>query len=510
MSNINIQMKNKNDTGDWDNLFPVSLDSNVLDENGVSVKQKFKNIPIDVLSQSYKRKRTAVLNPVIVAYGDSNTRYYEGDNGKDGSVSLAYSTIIDLLTLGYPNLHDSLVINAGYSSKTIQYGLDNYTVNIKDNAANIAIIGFGTNDIKVQGNTLEGYINKMEQMINLLQEDGVVPVILGIPWYAENYAPGTETRIPVWNEALMKLCVERNVDFIDVYHMFSGKLSDIWFNEVSTPKRHYSIMAQKVLGGEIFKRILSLSGITPEKNQYGQEMFDGDNISWFNSVPKNVDFRTFVMGTDSIDCLVVPEGESLSFNVQGRYILGFYPRDAAVVEISGLGEFEIKNSTNDGLYYPLLKITDADNIVNVRTKSVTTVTVTAISGTLYLRYVGSEFSPREYSRGLGIVEKGQTSDGSYEIYTDGTAKAWGIRTITGVNTSGNFGGLKRNSGGNFGTNTPISFSSYEYANYHLVDAPTFGIVLNASTDLPHNFQLAFADDLNDATVKVAWEIKGKI
>lgn len=471
-------------------------------------KEELDALPTNIMSKRYKQKRTATFNPTIVAYGDSNTRYYEGDAGKDGSVSLAYSTVIDKLTMNYPNYYESIVINAGYSGRTIQYGLDNYATNVIGNNADIVIIGFGTNDIKVIDNTLEDYIAKMEQMIDRLLRDGVVPIILGIPWYDKNYAPGTETRIPDWNEALMNLCVSKNVEFIDVYNMFKSDMADIWFNEVTTPKRHYSIMAQKVLGEEIFKRILELNNITPTRGEYRQGLFDASNVRWFNTISRKLGFRTYALGTDSIDCIELLQGESISFNVQGRYLIGFYPREDATVNVSPIGDINITAETSDGLYYPVLKVADSFNLANARTKAVTTVTITATTGNAYIRFITSEFLPRNYRRGNDVIEKVVTDEYSYEIYTDGSAKVWGIRTIDGVNTSASFGGLKRNSGGNYGVNSPLNFSKYTYANYRLIDAPTYGIVLNASGDFPHNFQLAFASDLSNATVKVAWELRG--
>lgn len=44
MKNRNIQMKKRNDSGDWDNLFPVTLSTNVFNNTGKSVSSQIAQI----------------------------------------------------------------------------------------------------------------------------------------------------------------------------------------------------------------------------------------------------------------------------------------------------------------------------------------------------------------------------------------------------------------------------------------------------------------------------------
>lgn len=48
MKNRNIQMKKRNDTGSWDNLFPVTLSTNVFNSNGKSVSESVDDLVQEV------------------------------------------------------------------------------------------------------------------------------------------------------------------------------------------------------------------------------------------------------------------------------------------------------------------------------------------------------------------------------------------------------------------------------------------------------------------------------
>ena len=73
----------------------------------------------------------------------------------------------------------------------------------------------------------------------------------------------------------------------------------------------------------------------------------------------------------------------------------------------------------------------------------------------------------EYTFNKRIIERGSSIDGDerhfYEIYADGTGKAWGVRHIKNLLVSFDFGPFRR-TGTNYGTNKIISFSEVHSAN----------------------------------------------
>jgi len=352
----------------------------------------------------YLQKRTAKLNPIIVAYGDSNTRYFEGDRGL-GSITHSYPAWLDRFCIEHPNFYGSNVINAGFSGKTIEYGLANYETNITANNANIVVIGFGTNDIKNAGVTMEAYINNMESMINRLLADGIAPIILGIPWFEPAYAPGMEIRLPIWNNALLNLCISKNVEFVDAYNMFLTSTS-VWFNEVTSPKRHYSQKALLIIAKEVFSRIINLNNLAAfSKGQIKQELFNPDTINWFDSTTK-VNFLGYKLGIDNMDVLQIPTGENITFKVGGRFVIAFYPREVATARFNGsLGDVTITNTIDDGSYYPIKRVSISDTSLIGTT---TTITLTAIGGALYVRGIACDQIPVNYNHASIAITKEYT------------------------------------------------------------------------------------------------------
>lgn len=367
-----------------------------INENKLSLEET-KTELYNVETKEFKQKRTANLNPIIVCYGDSNTRFYLGDSSKNGSLSYAFSSWIDELCSDYPDYFGSVVINAGYPSQTIQYGLSNYATNVTNNNPNIVIIGFGTNNIKQPSETLESYINNMTTMIDKLLNDGIVPIIMGIPWFAEAYAGKLmQDRLPIWNEKLRDLCIGKNVEFVDTYNMFSGDYADTWFNEVSTPKRHYSPFAAKKLGEELFARILKINYLfsTKKENAINIKQFNINSLAWVNSLPTNISFIDYVNGKHSISCCKIVAGQKIAFNCGGRSCITIYPRINSKITISGIeGEILITPTLDEGLNYPFKRIVINDIIANFKE-----ITINVLEGELYISQISCEEIPHEFKK----------------------------------------------------------------------------------------------------------------
>lgn len=92
MANRNIQMKKRNDSGGWDNLFPVTLDTNVFDENGKSVSlqlaQKANQEDLDEVDFRL-RQINGLSDDVKYIYVDAEN----GDDNNDGTQERPFQTI---------------------------------------------------------------------------------------------------------------------------------------------------------------------------------------------------------------------------------------------------------------------------------------------------------------------------------------------------------------------------------------------------------------------------------
>lgn len=339
-------------------------------------------------------KRFSRINaPTIVCYGDSNTRYYEGDNGAAGSLSYAFSSFLEIETASIPILYGSEVINAGNPGWTISQGLSAYSTNITGNNANIATIGFGTNDIKLSGSNLDTYLTSMETFINQLLDDGVFPIILGIPWFEESYGatPTEQKKLPIWNSRLKDLCEKYQVPFIDVYKMFTDNPS-VWFNEVTTPKRHYSTKATRVLGSEIANIIKKYNTISaPDREaQYQVDQFSYLNLDFIVNGKEDIEVVNYqIAEIGGISTVKIPDGKNIDVVVHGKYCLGFYPRDASTVTLSGdVSEvIGITDTLYDGIFFPIKKVFSSSYSLTAESSSIN---IAVSGGDAYLRIFSSE------------------------------------------------------------------------------------------------------------------------
>ncbi len=190
----------------------------------------------------------------IVCYGDSNTKYYLGDLQQDGPEEASYPAKLQKLFTqhGYDNVR---VLNCGFPDTQTDFAIANFWEQVVENNADICIFGFGTNCVRQEEADLEGYLEDMARLLVLCGQRSVQPMSLLIPWYSEDYC-GIEgqMRLPGWNSALCELCMMRGVPVIDTFHTFAGD-PDLFFNEVATPKRHYSPVATQAIADMAFAMI---------------------------------------------------------------------------------------------------------------------------------------------------------------------------------------------------------------------------------------------------------------
>ena len=194
---------------------------------------------------------------IIACYGDSNTRYYLGDKQADGPDADSYPARLQAL-FDKAGQGSAKVYNQGYPDMQTDFGVEHFQENVVDIAADVCILGFGTNNVRQPDADLDRYLSEFGEMLARCKAAGVRAAALLIPWYAEDYC-GLEgqRRIPVWNEALRALCARYDARVFDTYTPFAGD-PERYFNEIETPKRHYSPaataeIAQMVydwLGGE--------------------------------------------------------------------------------------------------------------------------------------------------------------------------------------------------------------------------------------------------------------------
>lgn len=359
-------------------------------------KAEFATLKDAVYQGQNKKVKVAKTNPTIVCYGDSNTRFYEGDNNNNGSISFAFSAYIDRACSKYPELYNSVVINAGYPAQMVQYAITNYATNITANSPNIVVIGFGTNDIKTESQTLEAYISSMETLITMLRNDGIEPIVLGIPYFDVEYAGAEmQARIPVWNDSLFTLCYSYGVEFIDVYSMFPEEEKSVWFNEVTTPKRHFSKYATQMLGYEIMERIKKITRVFKESGFINEVFSTRKTGEMFSSISGILSYLKYELDEiDNINTIQLPTGASITFKSGGNFCLSFYPRAAATLQITVDGvahTFTITSPTDGGIYYPIKRFSTSDFVADYGSEVVVTISVT--SGNAYLRGVSCRLIP---------------------------------------------------------------------------------------------------------------------
>ena len=175
----------------------------------------------------------------IVAFGDSNTRYYLGDTGTPGPLEDAWPAKLEGLLRAQGA--DVQVENQGYPGVQADFAMERFASVTA--GADLCILGFGTNDAKKLEVPLGEFLSEISAVLDQAAEAGLPLILLGIPWFSQEVAgPELQARLPVWNESLSSLCDQLGIPFVDLYTPFLGD-PERWFNEETTPKRHLSAQA---------------------------------------------------------------------------------------------------------------------------------------------------------------------------------------------------------------------------------------------------------------------------
>lgn len=186
---------------------------------------------------------------IISCYGDSNTRYYFGDDQIPGPAEDSYPEKLQRMFSGaaYTKV---IVLNNGFPDMQTDFALAHFEENTRD--AGICIMGFGTNDIRQPDADLSNYLRSVHAFFKRCRAANIEPMALLIPWFSEDYA-GLEAqeRLPLWNRALAGLCAEESVQIIDTYSIFQAD-PVLFFNECRTARRHYSKEATEVIAQMVF------------------------------------------------------------------------------------------------------------------------------------------------------------------------------------------------------------------------------------------------------------------
>ena len=176
----------------------------------------------------------------IVAFGDSNTRYYLGDAAAPGPLEEAWPAKLEAMLRARGV--EAAVKNEGHPGVQADYAMERFS----DVAAgaDLCILGFGTNDAKKLEVPLGEFLSEISDVLDQAAEIQMPLILLGIPWFSEELAgPELQNRLPIWNESLSSLCDQLSIPFVDLYTPFKDEPGR-WFNERTTPKRHLSAAAQ--------------------------------------------------------------------------------------------------------------------------------------------------------------------------------------------------------------------------------------------------------------------------
>lgn len=190
----------------------------------------------------------------IIAFGDSNTRFYFGDTGQAGPLEEAWPARLEemLRERGI----EAVVKNEGYPGEQADFAMEHFAGVTQ--GARLCILGFGTNDAKKLEVPLGVFLSEISDVLDQAAEAGMPLILLGIPWFSEEVA-GRElqARLPVWNQSLSSLCGQLDIPFVDLYTPFLDD-PERWFNERITPKRHLSAAAQERVAELLLPHVMAM------------------------------------------------------------------------------------------------------------------------------------------------------------------------------------------------------------------------------------------------------------
>lgn len=408
-------------SGDFpDGSYHFAANARFLDEGTDLPFKPCHNGQLQHLSDAFYDRMARTFtgwSPKIVCFGDSNTRYYEGEGGGAGPACKSYGQILSVLCGHYPSTFGADVVVSGHPGNTADWGAEEITNHVDSNS-DIVVLGFGTNDVKlsdaINESDLDDYLSSMKTMLKYVLSIDATPIVLGIPWFSETYGHYDELSqkiIKVWNTYLYYLCQSANVPFIDTYNL-TRKYDGVYFNE-SNVKRHYSQAATKAIAEKVITEVINCSQASKmPANLYSTFDF----LPFVNSDVSTLEKKQYTLGHERFEAIEVLNGDSISINTFGLTCIGFYPRSnakAAILENGITTEVEIINSTDKGLYYPIQRHVVGNPTLTGNGDSA--VTISATEGDLYIRYFSFEAKPFSSS---SKVNKGNQTP----IYVDISAE----------------------------------------------------------------------------------------
>ena len=143
----------------------------------------------------------------IVCFGDSLTVWGHSSlsSPSERSVHGSFARQLHALAWEEPDLWGMECLNQGTSGETAYPsgadvgGVSRYAAEVSANSPDIVIVQFGTNDLHA-GTSKANFISAMESIIDLIQDDGAIPVIMSIPDAA---GINNASDIEEWNLSLL-------------------------------------------------------------------------------------------------------------------------------------------------------------------------------------------------------------------------------------------------------------------------------------------------------------------
>ncbi|MEQ5870254.1 SGNH/GDSL hydrolase family protein [Sagittula sp. NFXS13] len=328
--------------------------------------------------------------PKITCYGDSNTRYYFGGAGP---LSKSYGAQLDIIAATRPHLYASTITVRGYPGETAEYGNSNFAANVPSDT-DYLVIGYGTNNIKLGSPDWNSYSAAILSIMTKALALGAQPILLGIPWYSANYGTNgvaSQHLLRIWNARLYRMAQDCGVPFVDTYSLV-WEYPSAYIDETS-PQRHYNANATRIIAERIADVLQSLM---PSAQPAGwSKVGDWTDLSCLSACTGPIARSQYNNGNRRFEALVVPSGSSITLAGNGRGCFGFYPRASATVEMVAVDEngatketamITMSGATDAGQYYPIQR----EALKFSSGRSASEVTLTATSGTFYLRSASFE------------------------------------------------------------------------------------------------------------------------
>lgn len=212
------------------------------------------------------------MDPTILAYGDSNTAWVDATSTRIGVGQGSWPAYLDSHLAKYSYFSGGRVRGDGSPGQTSQYALDNFDLFMSIYSPQIAILGWGTNDI-AKGITRAAYIANMALLIERFRQAGVLTIVLSIPWHGTYF-----NEAKAWNSSLATLCRNYGVEFIPLYTIFANA-NPTYFAADSV---HYTVVANQVIAEVLHEVILRSYGIPKNKmmSYFPRPASTQDNYTW--------------------------------------------------------------------------------------------------------------------------------------------------------------------------------------------------------------------------------------